>query len=187
MSDAGYTLAETLVALAMIGLAIGGMSSGVHVLAQQHARTHGLVADTQALRAAEVRVQRLMELRGPFRSHEPASFAGGPEGFEFDCGEAQPCRVALSESPKGLVLELGEGGEEVRRVRLRFEGAAEFVYRGAETQGPAWPPNSADRQALRSVALMRGEGAAAIPVLEARAWTEQPADCAFDVVLQDCR
>jgi hypothetical protein len=53
--------------------------------------------------------------------------------------------------------------------------------------GEAWPPASGAREALQFVALVDETPSGVTPLLIARVWVEEPAVCAFDPVLQDCR
>lgn len=189
MSDDGYTLAETLAALAMIGLAVGGLSMAVQMMARQQAQISETVAETGARRAADVYLQRLIDVQGAFRSHEPDRFQGDASGFRFACAEGATCKVEISSDAKGLGLDVLEG-DEVRRLPLRRQGEARFVYRGLLGETEAWPPSRPERQALRSVALIQKEAdgpAREVELIETRIWSEQPADCAFDTVMQDCR
>jgi len=182
VNDAGYTLVETMAALAIVSLAVGGLTAAVQTLGrQQRAVTETLLA-AEAPAAARAALQRMLDGQGPFRAHEPGRFTGDATRLAFDCGEPQPCRAELVDAIGGQVLRATAGGR-IRDLPLRRAGLR-FRYRGTSGPFEAWPPVSPARQALRSLAL----GAPGAPALvEARVWAEQPAACAFDPILQDCR
>lgn len=187
MSEAGYTLTETLAALAVIGLSIGGLSFGMQVVGGQQAALGSVVLAAQSARAAETWLERRLADAAPFRAHQPERLSGDGEGFRFDCAEAQLCAADIVEGERGRRLTLFAGEGDPLTFRLSDKGAARFVYRGAGDLLAAWPPAGGARQALRSVALLQGEGAAQRVVFETRIRIEQPLDCQFDAILQDCR
>jgi prepilin-type N-terminal cleavage/methylation domain-containing protein len=183
MSDAGYTLIETLTALVILALAIGGLSAGIQVLARQQATVGRIVAHTQALRAAQAGLDRLFERRGPFRSTDGQRFVGSDVRLEFDCGRPSRCVAQLVQGTAGPALRIEDGAP--RTYALRTVGAAHFVYQGALDASPSWPPERLDRQPLRAVSVVRdGSGDT---LVKSRLWVEEPVRCEFDVVMQDCR
>ena len=187
MSDDGYTLVETLAALLVLGLAIAGLASGVQVLAGWQRRAADSSAGYQALRLAQVTTERLLNRSAPYRAHLAEDFSGDAGRLRFRCGPAE-CAVAIQETASGLALRIADGSGEPREVRLRQEGPARFVYHGRSGTADQWPPSDAvGRQELRSVSLVRTGDASAVPLIEARIWAEQPVECQFDPVLQDCR
>jgi prepilin-type N-terminal cleavage/methylation domain-containing protein len=187
VSEAGYTLTETLAALAVIGLAIGGLSLGMQVVGAQQAALGGVVLTAQSARAAETWLERRLADAAPFRAHEPERLSGDAEGFRFDCARAQPCAAGIVDDDRGRRLRLFAGEGEPLTFRLADDAATRFVYRGAGDLLAAWPPTGGARQALSSVALLQGEGPAQRVVFETRIRIEQPLDCQFDAILQDCR
>ncbi|TAJ28466.1 prepilin-type N-terminal cleavage/methylation domain-containing protein [Bosea sp. (in: a-proteobacteria)] len=185
MSDAGYTLTETLTALAIVGMAVGGLSAGVAMVGKTQAAVTSTVADVQAVQSAQIGIQRLFEGQGPFRSHEPQRLSGDGRGMHFICGRETVCKIEIDEAAALLKLRVDAGGR-VRSLALRQPGPARFVYQGSLGPSSAWPPVGVERQVLRSVSLVRGEHDPT-PLIEVQVWREQPQTCAFDVVLQDCR
>ena len=182
-ADHGYTLIEALAALAIISLALGGLTVAVTTTAHGQARIGARIAQANALRAGEVGLERALQAGGAYRARDPASFRGDAKGFNFEC-RAGGCRVDLAETRSGLALSLTEGAR-VRSLPLRTAGPAHFVYQGVEATG-AWPPSGDAKPPLRAVLLVRDDGQDT-PILAAKVWRDQPADCAFDVVMQDCR
>lgn len=187
MSDQGYTLAETLVAIAILALSIGGLSWGVQVLGRWQLATSNTSINVQSARAAQSAVNRLLAGAGPFRSDKPGEFTGGAQAFTFDCGRAAPCAVTLAAAPTPLALQLSDGGPRAKTYALDRGGDAHFVYRSDAGETTGWPPGPGARQVLRSVALVSGSAPGAAPILETHIWAQEPASCAFDPVLQDCR
>jgi prepilin-type N-terminal cleavage/methylation domain-containing protein len=187
VTDAGYTLTETLAAMVVIGLAVGGYSVGMQVLAAQQGAVAAAVLKVQAPRAAQAWLERRLEEHGAYRTQETAAFSGSADGFRFACAAAAPCTLDLVDGPAGQRLRVFRGEGPPVLYRLPGAEAARFVYRGAGEDLPSWPPGDGTRQSLRAVALLQGEGTAERTVFQARLRTEQPLDCAFDPVIQDCR
>jgi len=187
VSEAGYTLTETLAAMAVIGLAVGGFSLGMQALGAQQAAVGATVMKAQEVRAAQAWLERRLAEHAPYRSHEPGRLSGGADGFRFDCAAAAPCAVEVAADARGRRLQVFKGEGETVSFRLPGEEATRFVYRGAGELATSWPPAAGPRQALRSISLLQGEGARERAVFETRIRAEQPLDCQFDAVMQDCR
>lgn len=182
MSD-GYTLSETLAAMAVLGLGIGGFSLGMQVIGGQQLAVSGELARLQAARAARVELEQALADGAPFRAHQPAQLSGDAAGFRFECGAAAACEARLADG----AVEFAREGDAVRRYRLPSAAPARFVYRGAAgSVGGAWPA-AAGREALRSVSLVQDGANGEAVVFDARVWAEQPRACAFDPILGDCR
>ncbi|MDZ4370980.1 MAG: prepilin-type N-terminal cleavage/methylation domain-containing protein [Phenylobacterium sp.] len=187
MNEAGYTLTEVLAAMAVIGMAAGGLSLSMQVLGAQQASVGGIVLKMQDVRAAEAWLTRRLAEHAPFRAQAAERLSGGAEGFRFDCDAAAPCSAELEADAGTTVLTL-TGGHAVRRVRLPGDGqTVRFVYTGGGDLQTAWPPTDGGRRSLDSIALVQGEGPGASPILGVRIHVEQTLDCVFDAVLGDCR
>lgn len=186
MSDHGYTLAETLVAVAILAMAIGGLSWGIQVIGRWQAAASAVSSDVEAIRAAQAGVDRVLAGAGPFRSDVAAELSGDGQAFSFACGQPAPCAVSLETMGSALGLKVEDGRAGLRRLSLRRATAAHFVYLGEAGQTPTWPPSGA-RQLLRAIALVGVGADDGVAILRSRVWTQEPATCAFDVVLQDCR
>ena len=90
-AEAGYTLADMLAALVVVGLAIGGLGQGVHVISRQQAATPAAIdrsADGAAVRDALARFLS----SGP----DAAALTGRPRSLDLDCGPARRCGRARS-------------------------------------------------------------------------------------------
>lgn len=185
MGEAGYTLAETLTALAIMGLAMSGVASGMYVVSrQQFAVTDGVAQQSRA-RAIGEQIEALLALRAPFGAHEPDRLSGDRQGFSFQCGEGAPCRVALAEGGEELRIEGPRGA--AKEISIPGKGNLAFLYQGARSAGPSWPTGDLVRQPLSSISLVREEGGDEQVLFVARIEAEQPAECQFDPVMQDCR
>lgn len=183
MSDAGYTLVETLAALLVLTLAMSGLAGSMKVLSDQQARVTSVIAQNEARQRAQAALDALFAGQGPFGSHQPQRFDGNASALTFDCQAAAPCGAQLDVRPQGLALILrAESGE----VTYPLPGAGgRFVYEGRRGVSATWPPQSSERQALRAVSLETTD--AGRTLLRSPVWLEQPVNCAFDPVLEDCR
>lgn len=186
-SDDGYTLGECLVALFVIGLAIGGLSAGMTTIGRLQAGAARQAANARTVRAAHDRLARLLESEGPFR-YAADGFQGAADGFRFDCGaDRSGCAAWVTPSPGGVVLHVAERGAGASTLLLPGIRSAQFTYAGTRTIGPVWPVGSAQDQALHSVSLLGQTETGAAPIASARVWIDQAVTCDFDPILGDCR
>jgi hypothetical protein len=183
----GYTAAETLVALAIIGMAMGGLATSIVLIVRAQARTQARLSDAALQQAATDRIEQLLIPQAPFRSDDPARLAGDERGFEVACGD-QRCSVRLE---AGKLLLQGAGGPE-RQLRLPTgQTGSTLSYVGFNSVSARWPPLPAPPPApsleiLRAV-VVNDAGGGTKPVLVAKIWTQQRYDCEYDIVIQDCR
>ena len=187
MTDAGYTLVEMLAALAILGLALGGMAESAHALRmlQTGAATDLSVEDGRA--RAMRGLERVFDGQGPFRSDDPGGLAGGAAALHFDCGAAAPCTAQLTRSAGAQQLLVRDRRGWSDAVRLPGLGEAHFVYGDQQGSSEAWPPKPGRRRTLQTVALVSNTRRITMPVVVARLWREQAATCAFDPIVGDCR
>jgi hypothetical protein len=182
MSDEGYSLPDTLAALAILGLALGALGPGVLILAKAQIAIEQETRRSQAIRRGEAELAQLLAGGGPF-SDRLGGLSGAPERLSFPCGAAQcSARLDAGDPDVTLVLERPEG-----EIAVALPGArgARFAYVGALAEAGAWPAGDGRAQRLRAIDVV---GAApADLILHARLWTEHGADCEFDVISQDCR
>jgi hypothetical protein len=191
MSQDGYTLAETLAALMIIGLAIGGLTEGMRTLGLIQASAGHAMADGRALRGAHEALGRLLDGQGPFTTGDPRGFSGAAQRFSFDCAASQSCAAALSPTPTGEMLSVTGPSGAADSVILRGVSSARFSFEGSASVGPVWPPATPDgtvqSQTLRAVTVIGAGPAGEAPITRARIWAEQPSTCAFDIIGQICR
>ncbi len=80
----------------------------------------------------------------------------------------------------------GRGGVN-DTVLLRGLTGARFAYLDRAGSEVAWPPAADERRSLRAVTLAATSAHGPIAIAAERLWIEQPPDCAFDPILEDCR
>lgn len=187
MSEAGYTLVETLTALSMVGLAMGGVAAGMQVIGRQQLLASNVVAADQKMRAAQARLEDLFRRGEPYRSHEADRFMGQSAAVQFACGAAATCEARLAPVAEGVQLHVMDAEGREHETPLAAEGGARFLYQGSLTTSAVWPPVEPGRQALRAVLVVTPSETGEIALLHARLWAEQPRRCDYDPILRDCR
>lgn len=187
MTDAGYTLTETLAALAVLGMAVGALSLGAQVVGSLQLSTGKAVKQLQSGRMAQGRLEALLARGAPFGSQAPDQLSGDAAAFHFSCGETAPCTVQVVTTGSAYQLKVADGATPSSAVVLPLAGDAHLIYLGSKGPSAVWPPSAPDRQALRSVAVLQTTSEGDVTVVEAKVWAEQPAQCAFDPVAQACR
>jgi hypothetical protein len=186
MNRDGYTLAEALAALLMVGLAVGGLTQAVMVIGRVQAKAAVAIHDDAGLREAGHGLSRLLADTGPFAS-DTDGFRGDAQALDFACGPAARCSAHLSDTGGAPRLILDFGGK-TRTVALPAGAPLAFAYESADGRGDAWPPRAAPKRlTLRAVTLSRLSPQGADLITRARIWSEQPADCLYDMIVQDCR
>jgi len=96
MNDHGYTLAEMLAALLIIGLAMAGLTQAVRVLGLLQSSATRAAGEQRALRRVEVDFVGLLDGHGPFRSDETTL-----------TGNGRCCQANANLSPLGPLGPLG--------------------------------------------------------------------------------
>lgn len=185
MSDDGYTLAEVLAALVILGLAFGGLAEGARVIGgMQTAATrdaHGAAAE----RSADEALGRLVEQHGPFISDGRGGFTGLPTNFSFDCDNGSRCGAEVTTNLDGAWLTVLQDAAR-RRIRLPSDAAPRFSYIDANGASPQWPVTEGRPRTLKAIVLQsHSEPTASLAV--ARLWVDESANCVFDSIAQDCR
>ncbi|HEX7761128.1 MAG TPA: prepilin-type N-terminal cleavage/methylation domain-containing protein [Caulobacteraceae bacterium] len=184
MNDDGYTLAEMLAALAILGLAFGGLTQGARVIGQLQTKAAATARTTADDRRAQAALESLMARRGPFTSDGRGAFQGTASGFTFDC-EAGRCGVEVVKAQDRAWLVIHQGGQQ-QRIVLSAPNAA-FAYVDATGSSPIWPNAQARPTALTTVLLQGAGPGGSRPLAAARVWVEEPANCVFDAIAQGCR
>jgi len=187
MNDAGYTLTETLAALLVVGMAIGGLSLGLQVLGPLQLSTSRIVSQERQVRASEQSLEKFLALGAPFSSQDPDALKGDGQGFRFVCGQVAPCTAQILSDDKLTQLKISRLGPTPSSSLVTLSGAARFAYRSATTTSDVWPPATPDAQTLRAVVLFQMTSRGEAPSLQAKVWSEERPNCAFDPIAQDCR
>ena len=187
MSEGGYTLAETLAALLIIGLAFGGLTEGVQVIGLVQSATARTTADISSRWAAQDAMNQLLNRRGPFRSDDPKTFIGGATRFSFDCGESRACGAGITTAGGVTRLVVDDTAGDATAIPLPQVSSASFSYGDAINLNENWPPAPGERRLLKSVFLMGQSPTGAVPLVATRIWREHEAGCRFDPIAEDCR
>lgn len=183
----GYTAAEALAALAILGLAMGGLTTSMGLIGAGQAKARARLEQAVLERAADQRLERLLARNAPFRSDQVDHLVGDAKSFALDC-EGGRCGVRIEE---GRLIFLDREGRETA-LRLPEGDAPHFVYIGSYGLSDAWPPAplpppAPPWQSLGSVLIQSQAGSREKPLVMAKVWRQQRADCEYDVVIQDCR
>jgi hypothetical protein len=187
MRDEGYTATEALAALAIIGLAVGGLTSGMQVIGRAQSATSSTVAHAAAIRTTSVKLDQMLANQGPFRSDHPEAFNGDGTGFKFPCG-AGLCGARVQDATVVVNLENGVS----QSIPFPAGAKPRFLYGGSQDTTEAWPPpppppDAPPWQTLQFVTVRDTRSGRAAPVVVSRVWVQQRADCDFDAIIQDCR
>lgn len=136
--DSGYTLTEALVALAIVALALAGVTQAARLATRQSlgaARGH----ETSNERAA---LQRLLSKApsglGPYFADEP-SFVGDQSQARFDCLQERPCTLQLITTGEKLQID-ADWGQRPMSIAITGHpsGRLSYVSSDGVTQG-SWP------------------------------------------------
>jgi hypothetical protein len=187
MNEAGYTATEALAALAIIGLAMGGLTSGLMVVGRAQSAATTTLARADGIRTANHRLTQLFAEKGPFRSDRPNDFEGDSSAFSFDCG-ARRCGARI----EGQTLIVTGGDGVSAAVKLPVKATAGFIYGGSLGAGGVWPPvplppPALQWQVLQYVAISDSTSGRGGPIAVSHLWSQQSPTCDFDTITQDCR
>ncbi len=177
--EAGYTLAEALAALLIVGLAMAGLAEGARQLGLLQAPVSAELAETRKLRRADAALATLLAAR-------PASdvtFSGNARAFSFDC--AGGCRAELTSTRTGMSLLVVDRGRSAR-FDLPARETVKWLYGTRNGRYDQWPP-AGEPQVLRGVEAVRLTAEGEASLLAVNSWIEQPKLCEFDLITKTCR
>lgn len=187
MKQDGYTLAEALAALLIIGLAMGGLFEGARVLSKGQTRAAETIAGSRALSRAQKAVGQIATSPEFANALLSDGLTGDARQFRYDCGTHGPCTATLRNQGIGEgVLVLTGGGGATRRYPLPRGNDAYFVYNSTEGGFGRWPTAPKEGY-LRAITVMRPAGGGDVPLVSARVWIEQSRACEFDPISRTCR
>jgi prepilin-type N-terminal cleavage/methylation domain-containing protein len=174
VDDRGYTLAEMLAALMIVGLVIGGVAGGVTAAARLQRQGAERARAAESAAALANGLTALLREQGPFSSAGGVKLAGDRRGFSFACAGGGACSAAVGRGGRAAsILLVGPG----RNATIRWPGwvAPTFEYIGSKTTGDHWPPdNPTDWQRLRAVAVT--DAGSDVPLATVRIWVEAPSE-----------
>jgi hypothetical protein len=180
MNDDGYTLAEALAAMLILGLAMGGLIEGARVIGRMQTPIVASRADEKALRRAETGLAAFLKLRGG----GDRSLAGSAQGFTFDC-PAENCGLSLTRNGGKTTLILRRG-EVAQTFPLPHAGKISLVYMARDGRFDRWPPPGPARD-LTGIMVVGTTAQGELPLVVARSWIEHPKACEFDMIAKGCR
>lgn len=186
--DDGYTAAEALAALAILGLAMAGLTTSMTLIGAGQKKARDQLEQATLERVADDRLGRLLAINAPYRSDQSRRLVGGASDFEVDCGAGARCAARLE---TGHLIVRGADGREAQ-FSLPHGEAPHFVYLGSYGSSDVWPPRPLPPpapawQSLNAVLVQSRVGQKDKPLVVAKIWRQQRADCEYDVVIQDCR
>ena len=186
MNDHGYTLAEALTALLMIGLAMGGLTESVNVLAHASTRAEGIRVRAQSFSVGRRAFASLPQDLGPFLvgpGGEPAAWLRGSDReASFACASRTACSVRLI--PEGAALRIDvASGDRTRSFVAPGASQARLAYLSAidGQVSDAWP-NGRNKDRLAAIELHADE----VVLAELRLPKSQEGACTFDIGMGGC-
>ncbi len=182
MSDEGYTLAEALAAIVMIGLAIGGLAQAAHVIGRLQERSAASVQTGTREQALQQGLDRHLQAVEPVWSDRSGVLASARSAV-LPCGYGAVCRLDLERSAEGERLSLRDARGRKRALSLGATHGARFEYVDDGGVHDAWPPAALPRRTLRAIAVLDGKR----PLAVGRIWPAQLKPCVFDSVAGQCR
>jgi hypothetical protein len=178
-AEGGYTLAEALAAMLIIGLAMGMAFEGFRTTARIQSRVVTTAHDMRLNRRAEQALSGFLRER-PLGD---TTLTGDAGTFSFDCVHGR-CSASVVNSRGSRVLVLRRG-EAAQTFPLPAPRTVKIVYVAIDGRYDHWPP-SETRVGFRGVAVVEATGENS-PVIIARTWIEQPKNCEFDLIAKACR
>lgn len=180
MNDDGYTLAEALAAMLILGLAMGGLAEGARVIGRMQTPVVAARNNDQALRRAEAGLTGLMRRR----AGGDQSLTGDGQALRFNCG-AETCGLSVDGDSAHPALRVWRG-EVAQSFPLPPAGKVSLVYLARDGRFDRWPQPGPSRD-LSGVMVVETSARGEMPLVVARSWIEHPKTCEFDMIAKGCR
>lgn len=163
-SDHGFTLAETLIALWVVSMAMGCVLAGFAVLSRFDHAAH---KEVHTRRAADAAVAALQQAVTTGEGFSVRAFKGDARHLRYACGE-------------------GGGGDNFKLCTLNEPGGRRLSYVSETGIHQTWPDAATEMppQPLEALILQTTTGTTLSVV---RIQTEQARDCQFDTISRTCR
>jgi hypothetical protein len=186
MTNDGYTLAETLAALMILGLSIGAVMTGVRAIGRFERGAAEDHAQSSAMARLDRNLAGLLNHRGPFLSNGTGGLIGDRFGFRLPCAPSI-CSAQFESQSGRPILNIHDGSFA---LRTRAPEAITFVYETAHRKFDHWPDAAASSDFSRAeplvgVRLVAGADQRSIAWAPVR--KDQQSDCAFDAISRSCR
>lgn len=185
-ADDGYTLAEALAALLILGMAMTGLFAGTRLLVQAQGRTSKVIADDRAMTSARGAFEASATNASAIKAVLAERFDGSVRAFQYPCARAAGCGVSLSDrGVDGVMTVIGPDGRETQ-WKLPHGRGAYLVYNSTSGGFRGWQADD-NHGLLRSINVVRPAGDGDAPMISARLWIEQSQTCEFDTITRACR
>ncbi|PXA88995.1 hypothetical protein DMC18_18105 [Caulobacter sp. D5] len=181
MADDGYTLAEALAAMTVLGLAIGGLGLAVTAISVQQRPAEVAHDDLARGAAVDLALDRLLDGQGPFGGDADLAFSGSPQSLSFACGGGV-CGARIDEARRGAVVTISGRDGVSARWPLKTQ-SARFAY--VDDRGARRSDWTGSGSRLRAVAIEQGGEGRLIAL--ARLDVDENRGCLFDAVVGECR
>jgi hypothetical protein len=182
----GYTAAEALAALAILGLAMGGLTASMGLIGLGQRTARAQLEQSARERTIDQRLELMLAHGAPFRSDQIGNLVGDGQSLGLDCGGGRRCAARIEGDL--LVIQSQSGSES--KLGLPRGDQPRFVYVGSYSASDIWPPRPLPApawQSLKAVVVQSQIGGREKPLALAKVWRQQRVDCEYDVVIQDCR
>ena len=190
----GYTLAEMLAALLIVGLTMGGLAGAGFLVGRLQLGAAKAAHGAEAAGEVQARFSGLLEGQGPYTADADDLLQGDADSFSFACREAS-CGASVAERGDIAVLTLRTPARS--DIKLGATHAPHFLYVSARGEQDSWPPEGEDDrdgaardgqpQHLTAILLASQDGEGLHPIASARVWRQEPPGCRFDVIAKACR
>lgn len=162
--DDGFTLAETLIALWVVSLAMGCVLAGFALLSRFEQAAHG---QARARRAVDASLSALTQAAAVGEALSVSAFAGDARHLRYACA-------------------IGANEDNPRLCTLNWPSAQRVAYVSDGLVYKAWPVGATQAvpQPLGALIL---QDAAGTTLGVVRIQAEQSRDCQFDTVSRTCR
>lgn len=175
-NEGGYTLAEMLAALIVIGLVIGGLTQGVRLLSRYQSAATTEVEHNRDLVALQMELEHVLATPA-----DVSQLQGDGASLRLPCPTASGCGAVLA---RDALVITGEAGRTVVRGPAR---GLQFAYEAGDGRHERWPIAGPNAPALLGVSVLTAASPAELPIAFVRVHAQEQARCDYDVIILACR